>query len=273
MARHAGPGLPILPAHAGDAEAVAATAVASIPLPRPVAIEAPTRDVAVAAATPGPSPAIATTLETLAVRLAPGNAGPIPGDFSRDMGGIGMVGRGDADPGGPDGRAACPPAAERAGRRSIDEGEWGELLRDLAARLGLSRRVTLLAGPLAPMPMTWGWLRPVILLPDDSDSWAVERRRDVLLHELAHIKRLDCPTQALARLVCALYWFNPLAWLAAHRLRVSAQRACDDMVLLAGSRASEYAMHLLDLARSVRSRHHHAFAALAMARPSHLEGA
>jgi beta-lactamase regulating signal transducer with metallopeptidase domain len=139
------------------------------------------------------------------------------------------------------------------GARPIDEGPWADLLRDLAARLGLARRVTLLRGPHALMPMTWGWLRPVILLPDDADAWPPARRRDVLLHELAHVRRLDGLTQAVAQVACALYWFNPLAWVAAHRMRVERERACDDVVLLAGARASDYAGHLLELAR-VRAR-------------------
>ncbi len=122
------------------------------------------------------------------------------------------------------------------------------------------------------MPMTWGWIRPVVLLPSDAEAWPASRWRDVLLHELAHVQRLDCLTQAIAQAACALYWFNPLAWLAAWRMRFERERACDDVVLLCGSRASDYAAHLLDLARSLRSRHRHSLAALAMARPSHLEG-
>jgi beta-lactamase regulating signal transducer with metallopeptidase domain len=158
------------------------------------------------------------------------------------------------------------------GARPIDEGPWADLLRDLAGRLGLARRVTLLRSPHALMPMTWGWLRPVVLLPDDAGAWPPARRRDVLLHELAHIRRLDCLTQALAQLACALYWFHPLAWVAAHRMRVERERACDDVVLLAGARASDYAGHLLELARALRARRRHSLAALAMARPSQLEG-
>jgi beta-lactamase regulating signal transducer with metallopeptidase domain/protocatechuate 3,4-dioxygenase beta subunit len=158
------------------------------------------------------------------------------------------------------------------GTRPIHDGPWATLLHDLALQLGLARRVTLLRSDLATMPMTWGSRRPVILLPASADDWPAPRRRDVLLHELAHIKRLDCLTQAVAHVACALYWFNPLAWFAARRLRIERERACDDLVLMMGSRATDYADHLVALARALRSPRRQSLAALAMARPSQLEG-
>jgi beta-lactamase regulating signal transducer with metallopeptidase domain/protocatechuate 3,4-dioxygenase beta subunit len=171
-----------------------------------------------------------------------------------------------------------PPLAGRIALRRltrdaepIDDAAWTDLLRDLSAQLGLARGVTLLRSPRAAMPMTWGGIRPAVLLPAEADSWSLDRRRAVLLHELAHVQRFDCLTQLIARAACALYWFNPLAWLAARRMRIERERACDDVVLLAGARASEYADHLLEIARGLRAPRA-ALAALEMARPSQLEG-
>ncbi len=90
----------------------------------------------------------------------------------------------------------------------------------------LSNRVT--------VPMVWGFLRPVILLPIDADQWQTERLRAVLLHELAHIKRWDWTLQMVAQITCAVYWFNPLVWFAVRRMRIEAEQACDDQVLTPG---------------------------------------
>ena len=122
-------------------------------------------------------------------------------------------------------------------------------LEQLSRELGVRRPVRLLQASGPAMPMTWGIRRPVILLPADAGEWPAERRRDVLLHELAHVKRHDFLVQLIARVACAIYWFHPLVWLAAARLRVERERACDDQVLRAGATPSVYATHLLDIAR------------------------
>ena len=154
----------------------------------------------------------------------------------------------------------------------MEDVAWQQLLRRCAAELQLERRVTLRRAYGTAMPMTYGLLRPVVLLPEAAEAWPADRRRVVLLHELAHVQRGDCATQLLASFACVLYWFNPLVWYAARRLRVERERACDDRVLAAGEPACDYADHLLDIARTYRPSGALAAAAVAMARPSQLEG-
>src|SRR5262245_10542433 len=105
----------------------------------------------------------------------------------------------------------------------------------LADAMGI-QRPTVFADANVSSPMASGVLRPCIFLPPDAASWPDDRLHVVLLHELAHIKRRDCLTQAVAQIVCGVYWFNPLTWIAARRLRTERERACDDFVLAAGTR-------------------------------------
>jgi hypothetical protein len=119
--------------------------------------------------------------------------------------------------------------------------------------------------------LTWGALRPVVLAPAEAGAWPDERRRMVLLHELAHIRRWDWLTQLAAHFACAVYWFNPLVWLAARQMRIERERACDDVVLASGARASDYAGELLAVAARLSNSHTTALAAVSMARRRELE--
>lgn len=140
-----------------------------------------------------------------------------------------------------------------AGTRVIRDGRWSSLLESLRGELGIRRRVLLLEGNEGCMPMTWGLFKTRILLPADAESWPVQRRRMVLLHELAHVRRGDFAADLMAKLARAMHWFNPLAWLAVRQLAVERERACDDLVLSSNSDAGEYAEHLLQVAAGLRS--------------------
>jgi beta-lactamase regulating signal transducer with metallopeptidase domain len=149
------------------------------------------------------------------------------------------------------------------------------LFSTLLDELHLRGKVQLLRSERTLMPIVCGILRPVVLLPASADDWSEERRRMVLLHELTHVTRKDCLTQMLGQMACAFYWFNPLVWHAARRLRVEREQACDDYVLSIGTKPSDYAHHLLEIARYLQE--HSVFqwshtTTVAMARRSQLEG-
>lgn len=158
----------------------------------------------------------------------------------------------------------------RRGRR-LDEPSWQRLLNRAAMRLGLATRVRLVVSRRAPVPFGAGIFSPVVVLPDSAQDWSAERRFAVLLHECAHFRRGDAISQLIAELACAVFWFHPLVWLAARRLRSESERACDDLVLRAGTRPSEYVGHLIEIVRGA-GRSWALAVAQPMARRSEFEG-
>ena len=152
----------------------------------------------------------------------------------------------------------------------LTDSGWNAQVRALAGDLGIHRHVALLVSDEIEVPITSGIMFPRIVLSLDYPEWSPMRRSAILNHELAHIKRLDAFTQALANLATAMYWFHPLVWLMARAMRAERERACDDHVLAAGTKASDYAHELLDIVSGLREPE--LAAALAMARRSQLEG-
>jgi TonB family protein len=150
--------------------------------------------------------------------------------------------------------------------------DWMRAVLELSQFHKLARSVRLLqCGSSLAMPLTWGIFRPVIVLPSGAAHWTEDRRRVVLSHELAHIARHDWLLQICAELARCFYWFHPLVWLAAARLRQESERAADDAVLRSGIAPSHYASQLLDLARTLENSGRAWSTALAIARPSNLE--
>ena len=158
-----------------------------------------------------------------------------------------------------------------AGRAAtVRRGPLADLLREVAADLGVRRPVRIAISRELAVPVTWGFRRPVVLLPAAAGRWDAERRRVVLRHELAHIRRGDYAGHLLIELACALHWPNPFAWRAAHRARLEQEQACDDRVVALGTGPIDYAQQLLDIARAFVSPGVPERGALAMAAASTL---
>jgi HEAT repeat protein/beta-lactamase regulating signal transducer with metallopeptidase domain len=136
---------------------------------------------------------------------------------------------------------------------TVRRGPLADLLREVAADLGLRQPVRIAISRELAVPVTWGFRRPVVLLPAAARRWDAERQRVVLRHELAHVRRGDYAGHLLIELACALHWPNPFAWRAAHRTRLEQEQACDDRVVALGTGPIDYAQQLLDIARAVVS--------------------
>jgi TonB family protein len=155
--------------------------------------------------------------------------------------------------------------------RPLCESRWLRLTQELASAMGIRRPVRLLLGRPASMPLTWGFIRPCLLLPEEAEQWGEARMRIVLSHELAHVRRNDWLVQMFAETGRAFYWFHPLMWLGCNRLRRESEQACDDAVLNTGIGGPEYAEQILSLACALPAADRPWSVALAMARVSNLE--
>jgi len=137
----------------------------------------------------------------------------------------------------------CEPVIDR---------RWLTPAREIAAQLGLRRDIALLQSAHERLLVTWGLWSPQIILPAGASHWTDDRIRIVVCHELSHVRRGDWMLHVIAGALRAVYWFNPLVWLACHRLRHESERACDDEVLNLGMTGSDYATELLNIARTLR---------------------
>jgi len=151
-------------------------------------------------------------------------------------------------------------------------GRWREIVDEISRTYGLRRPVRLLHCAHPTMLVTWGTFRPAVLLPASAHEWPDDRLRVVLHHELAHIRRGDWAITMSATVLRCIYWFNPLLWIACRQLRQEGERACDDLVLSSGVRGTDYAAHLVAIARESAESRHSWSPAIAIARRSTLEG-
>ena len=158
------------------------------------------------------------------------------------------------------------------GAKPLTDASWTELLKDLCGHYHVAPVPELLIASAPIMPLTFGLFRRRILLPSTCGQWTDLRCRAVLMHELGHLQRRDLVSQLFANIVAAVWWFQPLCWVARWNLRRESERACDALVVESGVRASDYAAELLAIAHGFRQGQRWTSPAIAMARRGELEG-
>ncbi len=119
-----------------------------------------------------------------------------------------------------------------------------ELGSEVARQMNVSPP-RILRSPFLSSPCLTGVRRPAILLPDDENVGSL---REVLIHEMAHLRRNDCSWKLLCHLATAILFYQPLLWMLARRLEVVAEEVCDDIVLEFGGDREQYANRLVDIA-------------------------
>jgi beta-lactamase regulating signal transducer with metallopeptidase domain len=136
----------------------------------------------------------------------------------------------------------------RARADVLVDGHWLSALARAQRRMGFKHGTALLTSDELASPISWGLMRPVILL----NSRAVEASGEaeaIIAHELAHVARMDWVKLLLARLATALFWFNPLVWILAREAHQLREEAADDAVLAADIADTDYAQLLVGVAR------------------------
>jgi beta-lactamase regulating signal transducer with metallopeptidase domain len=125
-----------------------------------------------------------------------------------------------------------------------------ECLRRLNQRLGLRQAVTLRFSDSIAEPLLFGFRKPIIMLPTGlAAKLSSEELESVILHELAHAKRLDNWTAAFAHVVTCIFWFYPLLWWIEQRLHRERELACDEMVIRYGAAPDDYVAGILKVCR------------------------
>lgn len=132
---------------------------------------------------------------------------------------------------------------------AVTDSEWLALIDKWTQSLQISRPVALRVSDAAPVPLTFGWRLPVILIPRHClESLSPQQREAVVLHELTHIVNADFFWKILTQFMTAIYWAHPLAWLIRRDGEILRERLCDQLCVQQLGRQT-YALTLIDVAR------------------------
>lgn len=118
----------------------------------------------------------------------------------------------------------------------------------LRIRLGISRPVQFLQSAIVNAPALVGWLRPVVLIPVSAVIGLTQAQLEaVIIHELAHIRRLDALANLLQMAVETVLFYHPAVWWISRRVRIEREHCCDDVAVSMSGDALGFAKALASL--------------------------
>jgi beta-lactamase regulating signal transducer with metallopeptidase domain len=120
---------------------------------------------------------------------------------------------------------------------------------DAAEKLRLRQQPTTVFTDVDCSPFVCGLCRPVLVLPRSvAASLSPDQLRQVLLHELAHVKRHDLVWSWLPEIARSIYFFHPIIHWVSYRIRLERELACDQLAMTAsGTTAADYAATLVQV--------------------------
>jgi beta-lactamase regulating signal transducer with metallopeptidase domain len=133
------------------------------------------------------------------------------------------------------------------------ESHFKDEISQLARELGITRKVNVVESCRCRLPFTYNFVHPVLVIPYEAKDWPVKKRRTILIHELSHIRRLDYLIITLSRLICSVFCFIPVTWIAHAYMQLEQEMICDSVTIEEGERPTVYARYMIDLARTARS--------------------
>jgi beta-lactamase regulating signal transducer with metallopeptidase domain len=123
-------------------------------------------------------------------------------------------------------------------------------LSEACEQLGFQGNVKLCVSGIQLEPTLHGFWQSTISVPRGLyNNLSSAEFRAVLLHELAHARRLDNLASAFVHCLVCLFWFHPLLWFVERRLNVDRERACDELVVACGAKPETYAAGILKVCK------------------------
>jgi len=137
----------------------------------------------------------------------------------------------------------------------ISDPEILKLFNDASYSLGMRKKITLFQNQRITIPLTFGFFSPVVVIPasilEDSNF---EEIKGIAIHELTHVKRLDTLSFSYASIIKTLFFFQPLVWVAVHKMIHTAEEVCDGEAIRKSQTPLAYAKLLSRIAEQLPKR-------------------
>ena len=125
---------------------------------------------------------------------------------------------------------------------------WQHKVNLLSDQLGIHKKIKIVESAIATVPMVIGHFKPMILIPVGMlTGLSTKEVEAILVHELAHIKRVDYLINIIQTVIESLLFFNPAVWWISQAIRKHREHCCDDIAVRYCGNQLEYANALTNL--------------------------